>query len=607
MLLINSVALLSLGGRLYVIIPVTALLLQSLGSALSTGNRLRGAFWLVFVVAVLLLVGALRIEADVSAEFLAYIGMAEGLFTSMSLGSFVQHNGIPLLSAPANFFGSIVNFIPSAFIADKAALVPTIQESGRYFESPLGATNLLVAVLGNFGWLGGLLFAVVLGWLLASVRKVCPRGWWLYFYLCSLLPFMFFRDGFSIFNKAAIFDGFIVMWFIVTLDRASRAPPPDTRASAAMRFMSPHKVETLLHGANRAVGPTLPTTTGALRIVIDGIIFSLQQHGGISVYFQQLIARLRRDSVESGPKRWTETLRDIPASGGALKVIRRSARPAERYRPARSILDGSVFHSSYYRLPSHPRIPSVVTVHDFTYERCLRGPRRWIHSAQKFAAIRAAQAVICVSESTREDLLELVGVKPSQRVYVIHNGVDAGFQPTDEPPAGQSFILFVGQRGRYKNFRLVAEALTCLPDLQLFCVGGGALDQQELRGLPDTTRHRIRHLASVENHELNRLYNQALCLVYPSSYEGFGIPVVEAMKAACPVVCIPCKAVIEVGKNALCVSAPEPAALARKIDTLASSKIRVALTQAGLEIAKSYDWERTYRETLQVYESVAAQ
>jgi hypothetical protein len=88
----------------------------------------------------------------------------------------------------------------------------------------LGATHLLVAVLGNFGWLGGLLFAFVFGWLLASVRKVSPRGWWLYFYLCSLLPFMFFRDGFSIFNKAAIFNGCIVMWFIVALDRLMPRP-----------------------------------------------------------------------------------------------------------------------------------------------------------------------------------------------------------------------------------------------------------------------------------------------------------------------------------------------------------------------------------------------
>jgi len=225
LLLINSIALLSLGGRLYVVIPVIALMLQSLADTKPTASRLRGAVGFLFIVIALLVVGALRIDEALSAEFLAYIGLAEGLFTSMSLGSFVNYNGIPILSTPENFFGSIVNFIPSTLIADKAALVPTIQDSGRFFESPLGATHILVALLGNFGWLGALFFACAFGWFMASVRQVAPRGWWLYFYLCSLLPFMLFRDGFAIFNKAAIWNGCILMWFIFTFDRMMALRP----------------------------------------------------------------------------------------------------------------------------------------------------------------------------------------------------------------------------------------------------------------------------------------------------------------------------------------------------------------------------------------------
>jgi len=104
---------------------------------------------------------------------------------------------------------------------------------------------------------------------------------------------------------------------------------------------------------------------------------------------------------------------------------------------------------------------------------------------------------------------------------------------------------------------------------------------------------------------LNQLYNQAVCLAYPSSYEGFGIPVVEAMKAGCPVVCIRCKAVIEVGMNALSIVAPDASALAERIDALASSDIRDPLIRTGLEVAGNYDWERTYRETLRVYRAVS--
>lgn len=218
LLYLNSLGLLSLGGRMYVIIPLVAVLLQSLSTVRSTAERVRLFTRVTIVIVFLLAVGVLRIGADFSLDFLAYIGIAEGLFTSMSLGSFIEYNSIPLLSIPLNFFGSILNFIPSALISDKATLIPSIQESGRYFESPLGATHLLVGMLGNFGWLGGLLFALIFGWTIGAVRRTWHSGWWLYFYLCSLLPFMFFRDGFSIFNKAALFNGCIVMWLIVMLD-----------------------------------------------------------------------------------------------------------------------------------------------------------------------------------------------------------------------------------------------------------------------------------------------------------------------------------------------------------------------------------------------------
>lgn len=371
--------------------------------------------------------------------------------------------------------------------------------------------------------------------------------------------------------------------------------------------MAPHEFEARDPGAARVAHSLLPSAPNAISPVIDGIIFSLQRHGGISVYFHQLLARLQRDGVHACLTLDGQTFQSTLKSEGSMTVVQRTARLAERYRHSRLIAGGSVFHSSYYRLPARPGLPTVVTVHDFTYERCIGGPRRWVHSAQKYAAIRAAQAVICVSEATRQDLLEFVGVDPSQQVYVIYNGVADGFRPAIHPAVERPFVLFVGQRGGYKNFRLVAEAMTLLPELELQCVGGGPFDPQELQGLPKDTRDRIRHLGFVDDSYLNRLYNQALCLAYPSSYEGFGIPVIEAMKAGCPVVCIQCKAIIEIGKDALSIAAPDPVALARKIGGIAAPQVRAALARAGLEVAKRYDWERTYRETLQVYKSAAAQ
>ena len=213
-------------------------------------------------------------------------------------------------------------------------------------------------------------------------------------------------------------------------------------------------ISRLSRGLTRVQPPTA--------LVLDAIYFSLQRHGGISVYFQQLLERLSRDRVATSLVLSGPVTQSIVPPGESVCIVEQARRPLERYRKCRLPPEGAVFHSSYYRLPSGRTLPTVVTVHDFTYERCVTGPRRWVHAAQKNAAIRAAQAIICVSDSTRQDLLELVGVTPTQQVHVIHNGVADTFRPVRLPPASPPFVLFVGQRPGYKNFRLVLEAMGLL-------------------------------------------------------------------------------------------------------------------------------------------------
>lgn len=344
-------------------------------------------------------------------------------------------------------------------------------------------------------------------------------------------------------------------------------------------------------------------------VALDGIIFSLQRHGGITVYFRQLLNVLASQagvtaelSLESP---FLQKVDDLPA--GLLTTVR-PARQLERFRACRVPTAAMVFHSSYYRLPDRRTVPSVVTVHDFIYERFRRGPQRWAHVQQKHAAIRAAQAVICISESTRQDLMEWVGETPGQTVHVIHNGVAELFRPLALTPSPQPFMLFVGERGGYKNFRLVLEAMQHLPDLALHCIGGGPLNEAELAGVDVSVSSRVRHLGFVTDEALNESYNRAACLVYPSSYEGFGIPVIEAMRAGCPVVCIDCKAVLEVGGDALQrAEAPEGAALAAAVSAVLNSGRRAACVQRGLAVAEAYSWQSTHERTLAVYRSLGAE
>ena len=340
-------------------------------------------------------------------------------------------------------------------------------------------------------------------------------------------------------------------------------------------------------------------------IVIDGIIFSLQRYGGISVYFLKLLETLRRHSVETSLI-LEEPLQQSVADETNILSIRREARLLERYRDCRLPENTSVYHSSYYRRPNRKNVPTVLTVYDFIYERFERGPRQWVHSAQKNAAIRGAQSIICISESTKDDLLHFIGETPGQSIQVIHCGVSDDFRSLNIETAPVPYVLFVGQRGGYKNFRLALEAMSFLPDIELHCVGGGGLRSDELARVPNSVARRVRHLGFVTDDELNVLYNQAVCLVYPSSYEGFGIPIIEAMRAGCPVVSTNCKAVLEVGGGALSVVYDDnPRAMSDAIlNTLSSS--RLGLIKRGLAVAKDYSWDKTHSQTLDVYRSLGA-
>ncbi len=348
-----------------------------------------------------------------------------------------------------------------------------------------------------------------------------------------------------------------------------------------------------------------------LRVGIDGIIYNLQEGGGVSVYFSELIQFLADvpdlavDLWMFEPSRAHEPLVVSPQHRRVVSAMRR----CERYRACR--LEGGrrpdVFHSSYYRLPDDATVPSVVTVHDFAYETFRRGPALWVHEWQKWSAIRAAKVVICVSQATADDLLKFVGLRSHQILKVIHNGVSDVFESSLSTVVDSRQLLYVGGRGGYKNFRLVLGALNLLPDFRLICVGGGPLRDDEFTGFSVNVRKRVTHRGFVSNIELANLYQNSQCLVYPSSFEGFGIPVAEAMRSGCPVVGLTaCKAVVEVAGDALCgVDEMEAAVLARKIEYLSDHKYRESLVCRGLARGNSYSWRISHEKTLDAYRVAA--
>ena len=365
-----------------------------------------------------------------------------------------------------------------------------------------------------------------------------------------------------------------------------------------------------------------------MKILFDYQIFRAQKYGGVSRYFYEIAKRL---SIEKGcnveifaplhvnqyllsTSNMNVTGRKIikpPYSGFILRNIN-SLLTRFFVKPRKDI---DIFHETYYSMIDNcpTTAKRVITVHDMIHEKFAHYfPNYDPTRKHKAHAVNRADHVICVSENTRRDLIELLKV-PETKTSVVYHGCSLSLVKDSIIPFKHKkpFILYVGIRNGYKKFDLLLQAFASSKllrkEFSIICFGGGKASTNEIKlmktlNLPsDCVIYR-----GGDDSILAGLYASATVFVYPSLYEGFGIPPLEAMSLGCPVVCANTSSIPEVVGDAAHLFDPKnQSELQNAIEkVVSSSEYSARLKAKGYERIKLFSWEKCTHDTLNVYKKI---
>ena len=329
-------------------------------------------------------------------------------------------------------------------------------------------------------------------------------------------------------------------------------------------------------------------------VVVDADVLGRRRTGD-ETYVRNLLRTLPEPAAEAGLDLAAVTRHPELVPDGVLPVL--LAARSQELRMAWTLprtlrrLGAALVHTQY-ALPYRCPCPAVVTIHDLSFEHGLMGRRdRLVFERVVPHAARTAARVLTVSERTKRDLVEHYGIPP-ERVVVTPNGVDPAFHPATQTAAARPYALAVGAIQERKNQR---AALAAARDAGLELVVVGPVKDE--RAAAELREGGARLEGYVEVERLAELYRGAACLVQSSRYEGFGLPVVEAMASGTPVVTVPDPALVEVaGEAAVVVPEAELAAGIRR-----AVEERDTLAAKGLERARAFTWEAAARATVTAY------
>lgn len=386
-----------------------------------------------------------------------------------------------------------------------------------------------------------------------------------------------------------------------------------------------------------------------MKVLIDPSAFDMQTHGGVSRCFCELYAHMPHDvSATIGVLETNNvylqqmgfhksghlyrhflTQADFPGKRALFKFSYNAAHghfrkfdrwPSVNQDYCMSLLKQGtwdVFHPSFYNayfLRHLGKTPFVLTVHDMIPELFPQFyARDDIQIRLKKILIPKARHIVAVSERTKQDIIDLMKV-PAEKISVIYHGTDESpYAPSTRPPFDFSYILYVGDRNLYKNFGLFfRECLPVLlnhPDLKVVCTGMPFTPGERYMFETCGMSGRFVHQWIRTDQALLDLYHHAVAFVYPSAYEGFGIPILEAYKAGCPVMLNRASCFPEIaGDAAIYFSINETGSdFAEKFESLyrMGNAGRKTLVDTQRERLRLFSWRKSADQLAQVYQETA--
>jgi glycosyltransferase involved in cell wall biosynthesis len=360
-----------------------------------------------------------------------------------------------------------------------------------------------------------------------------------------------------------------------------------------------------------------------MKILYDYQIFSMQRYGGISRYFANLhthFKHLNNVQTQMGIKYSNNhylqgTATPFNTMLGKL-LSEHKIFKWNKYYSNQLLKQGAfdVFHPTYY----HPyffannKKPYVITVHDMIHELFsgyFSPDDEYVGYKKK--VIENAAHIIAISASTKADVQKLFAV-PDAKISLVYHGFNKmdTIETTDFSMPFQDYILYVGDRKLYKNFNRFVSAvqpvLAANKNINLICTGGGAFTAPEIELLQNNNIKNRAVQLNVTDSRLHRLYQQALVFVFPSEYEGFGFPILEAFDAGCPVAVSNTSCFKEVGGDAVMYFDPYNIdEMTETISTVITNRqLTASLVEKGKKQLGKFTMEKCVAETLAVYKKL---